>query len=194
GGGVLGPYNLDLCQKLYARASGITGRWVADANTLPPSVQVGGPEPFTITIDEWSFQLVGNQPQFEFSNVAGGVDLPHPADFELDFAGMEFKCCGALDRMTLAEGTTVKEMAYWQQARIDIQSARFVTAEECSMDDAGLELGVRARVNGFPNNLDGVLIFRGNGRMTTGDEVRSEEHTSELQSRENLVCRLLLEK
>src|SRR5690606_39767545 len=29
-----------------------------------------------------------------------------------------------------------------------------------------------------------------NGRM----EVRSEEHTSELQSRENLVCRLLLEK
>src|SRR5690606_40263447 len=26
------------------------------------------------------------------------------------------------------------------------------------------------------------------------DEIRSEEHTSELQSRENLVCRLLLEK
>src|SRR5690606_39713812 len=28
----------------------------------------------------------------------------------------------------------------------------------------------------------------------TGLEARSEEHTSELQSRENLVCRLLLEK
>src|SRR5436309_8935451 len=27
-----------------------------------------------------------------------------------------------------------------------------------------------------------------------GGEARSEEHTSELQSRENLVCRLLLEK
>src|SRR5436309_8818765 len=27
-----------------------------------------------------------------------------------------------------------------------------------------------------------------------GGDVRSEEHTSELQSRENLVCRLLLEK
>src|SRR5690606_40563244 len=26
------------------------------------------------------------------------------------------------------------------------------------------------------------------------NEIRSEEHTSELQSRENLVCRLLLEK
>src|SRR5690606_41951975 len=31
-------------------------------------------------------------------------------------------------------------------------------------------------------------------RAADGDETRSEEHTSELQSRENLVCRLLLEK
>src|SRR3712207_7023199 len=29
---------------------------------------------------------------------------------------------------------------------------------------------------------------------TAGDQVRSEEHTSELQSRQYLVCRLLLEK
>src|SRR5690606_41119480 len=31
-------------------------------------------------------------------------------------------------------------------------------------------------------------------RKALKDESRSEEHTSELQSRENLVCRLLLEK
>src|SRR5690606_18377887 len=30
--------------------------------------------------------------------------------------------------------------------------------------------------------------------LDVGDKLRSEEHTSELQSRENLVCRLLLEK
>src|SRR5690606_40402550 len=38
--------------------------------------------------------------------------------------------------------------------------------------------------------------FRGNviAVVTDGSAVRSEEHTSELQSRENLVCRLLLEK
>src|SRR6478672_8942107 len=30
--------------------------------------------------------------------------------------------------------------------------------------------------------------------VTTGEEMRSEEHTSELQSRSDLVCRLLLEK
>src|SRR5207302_6965575 len=32
------------------------------------------------------------------------------------------------------------------------------------------------------------------GETARGAVVRSEEHTSELQSRENLVCRLLLEK
>src|SRR5690606_39771632 len=32
-----------------------------------------------------------------------------------------------------------------------------------------------------------------NERTVIGDVLRSEEHTSELQSRENLVCRLLLE-
>src|SRR5690606_41685546 len=32
------------------------------------------------------------------------------------------------------------------------------------------------------------------GGVREGAEPRSEEHTSELQSRENLVCRLLLEK
>src|SRR5207302_7195047 len=31
-------------------------------------------------------------------------------------------------------------------------------------------------------------------RRCAGHRLRSEEHTSELQSRENLVCRLLLEK
>src|SRR5690606_34402552 len=37
-------------------------------------------------------------------------------------------------------------------------------------------------------------LFRLSGDESTGMINRSEEHTSELQSRENLVCRLLLEK
>src|SRR5690349_22061949 len=32
------------------------------------------------------------------------------------------------------------------------------------------------------------------GSLDTDDQARSEEHTSELQSRRDLVCRLLLEK
>src|SRR5690606_25683307 len=38
--------------------------------------------------------------------------------------------------------------------------------------------------------LESVQVFD----VFTGERLRSEEHTSELQSRENLVCRLLLEK
>src|SRR5690606_33766687 len=37
-------------------------------------------------------------------------------------------------------------------------------------------------------------VFDVNDANVTLSNVRSEEHTSELQSRENLVCRLLLEK
>src|SRR5438876_10828513 len=39
-----------------------------------------------------------------------------------------------------------------------------------------------------------VVRFRGAGKRTTRFFLRSEEHTSELQSPVHLVCRLLLEK
>src|SRR5690606_41091219 len=41
----------------------------------------------------------------------------------------------------------------------------------------------------YTRKLKEILIS-----IKLGNELRSEEHTSELQSRENLVCRLLLEK
>src|SRR5207302_10924129 len=55
---------------------------------------------------------------------------------------------------------------------------------------------VRAREAG--GGTEGVCLrFRPRGRApapSVGSAGRSEEHTSELQSREKLVCRLLLEK
>src|SRR5436309_15698811 len=39
-----------------------------------------------------------------------------------------------------------------------------------------------------------IKIYRDAECLIATREARSEEHTSELQSRENLVCRLLLEK
>src|SRR3712207_8523196 len=40
-----------------------------------------------------------------------------------------------------------------------------------------------------------VTLSSGHGDFSPGEElIRSEEHTSELQSRQYLVCRLLLEK
>src|SRR2546426_9059887 len=48
----------------------------------------------------------------------------------------------------------------------------------------------------FEVEVDGRKIFskKQHGRHAQSGEVRSEEHTSELQSPCNLVCRLLLEK
>src|SRR6266511_5621002 len=50
-----------------------------------------------------------------------------------------------------------------------------------------------------PNTLVRVAVLNGSfssseGAVAPDRLLRSEEHTSELQSRENLVCRLLLEK
>src|SRR5688572_31654244 len=50
---------------------------------------------------------------------------------------------------------------------------------------------VAARVDGPPLHLLGRHVLR---RPRERSAERSEEHTSELQSQSNLVCRLLLEK
>src|SRR5690606_25512161 len=50
------------------------------------------------------------------------------------------------------------------------------------------------RLPGAQVHLDLRLPFVQEGEMGEALRYRSEEHTSELQSRENLVCRLLLEK
>src|SRR5690606_41449900 len=49
------------------------------------------------------------------------------------------------------------------------------------------------RMRGHRGECPLRILQRSRSRTPTKD-VRSEEHTSELQSRENLVCRLLLEK
>src|SRR5690606_42058856 len=54
----------------------------------------------------------------------------------------------------------------------------------------------RSRTVSAPGAVRGAPKASGPGAGTGTDRLRcrSEEHTSELQSRENLVCRLLLEK
>src|SRR5690606_41499671 len=54
--------------------------------------------------------------------------------------------------------------------------------------------GAGAEVHGERPRVREQPLERGQVAARQVDHVRSEEHTSELQSRENLVCRLLLEK
>src|SRR2546429_10001955 len=56
---------------------------------------------------------------------------------------------------------------------------------------------IRARSPGTPHGRRGGALAQGGGRredLAGLSPWRSEEHTSELQSRLHLVCRLLLEK
>src|SRR5688572_30987582 len=53
---------------------------------------------------------------------------------------------------------------------------------------------VAGSLAGPPDGADAPLLPVLNGYNPEGSTRRSEEHTSELQSQSNLVCRLLLEK
>src|SRR5690625_6775231 len=48
--------------------------------------------------------------------------------------------------------------------------------------------------DGWPRKLQGADVLIEGKRFPVVGRIRSEEHTSELQSRGHLVCRLLLEK
>src|SRR3712207_8613124 len=65
----------------------------------------------------------------------------------------------------------------------------------CSMRDRGMGLiYISHRMEEVWELADRVTVFRDGHLIGTRDMRRSEEHTSELQSRQYLVCRLLLEK
>src|SRR5690606_40763103 len=53
---------------------------------------------------------------------------------------------------------------------------------------------LRAEAPVAPHRPTGAWILSRHADVLAASRDRSEEHTSELQSRENLVCRLLLEK
>src|SRR5690606_41762959 len=72
------------------------------------------------------------------------------------------------------------------------QRRRAAAAPRCGVRRAhALQEADRARDAGRRDDLGGA---RHEARARALGHLRSEEHTSELQSRENLVCRLLLEK
>src|SRR3712207_8133744 len=74
-----------------------------------------------------------------------------------------------------------------QSMRADVESATVTVApDQLPLIEAGRSDLIDA------GRIRLLTIRPGEGELTV--EVRSEEHTSELQSRQYLVCRLLLEK
>src|SRR2546430_4880273 len=69
---------------------------------------------------------------------------------------------------------------------------RSLKSEKMVLDPNALDAKGTTTIDWFVPSLDGKYIAISISQG--GSEDRSEEHTSELQSQSNLVCRLLLEK
>src|SRR2546421_5855613 len=82
-------------------------------------------------------------------------------------------------RSTLFPYTTLFRSCPYQNARFD---------QPCSQ-----VLHLEYRLDAVPSVGDSLALQLGD-RISSSRWTRSEEHTSELQSRSDLVCRLLLEK
>src|SRR5690606_39654757 len=70
----------------------------------------------------------------------------------------------------------------------------FRSRKRSPLGRAPLRRGGGVRLSGGHREGGSGAFSRRGALACTGHHRRSEEHTSELQSRENLVCRLLLEK
>src|SRR5690606_41443087 len=85
---------------------------------------------------------------------------------------------------TLFRSSAVARESYARVCRSRVWSDHRTTLPACGLPGA----------NGGNGVCDGVSAAQALRAHVRASGPRSEEHTSELQSRENLVCRLLLEK
>src|SRR5690606_40300081 len=99
------------------------------------------------------------------------------------YSGNQFELRAGLQKINFGSATILRPLMWFDQ--MDIR------------DPLQLTDGVWAMLGRyyFLNNANIWLwVLYGNEDPKSWETFRSEEHTSELQSREHLVCRLLLEK
>src|SRR5207249_10640486 len=88
--------------------------------------------------------------------------------------------------LSLHDALPILEVAAWREREAQ---SRDVPRGRVLKDDALGDIAVQA-----PTNMEKLATLRSLPRGFERSKWRSEEHTSELQSRFDLVCRLLLEK
>src|SRR5947207_10602852 len=94
---------------------------------------------------------------------------------------------------------TAPRASVWPAAREELHD---VLVAACARADHGLIATGTPKTCGFPLTKQSLLLSPGQRELLLADleglagdrQSRSEEHTSELQSHSDLVCRLLLEK
>src|SRR5207302_9912560 len=103
-------------------------------------------------------------------------------------------------RLMLVEYTSRSRLVFFLRCPRDHPALHsFPTRRSSDLADIGLTF-LRAQVDAGVDAVQlfyswaGALSLREYREFVLPHSARSEEHTSELQSRENLVCRLLLEK
>src|SRR5690625_5878105 len=110
-------------------------------------------------------------------------------------------------RSTLFPYTTLfRSLIYfaWSENLEDVEQVATLSndAQQAALDSGGIALlisadeerGVVKRLPPPATPLPGAMAIGATGSAAHSGQARSEEHTSELQSRGHLVCRLLLEK
>src|SRR6266498_132550 len=105
----------------------------------------------------------------------------------------------AADRLDEVDTTAVeRERKFYNLVEFPYPSAEGLHVGHaytyCGADTHGRWLRMRGRTVFQPIGFDSFGIHTENYALRVGRHPRSEEHTSELQSRPHLVCRLLLEK
>src|SRR5438270_3254385 len=101
----------------------------------------------------------------------------------------ERSCVPAISRRFYFEYTPTTKIS-----TLSLHDALPIYVTEAKRDDRKHVSALHRVVDHVSNRLHDLGIGDCAREMIFGQEERSEEHTSELQSQSNLVCRLLLEK
>src|SRR3712207_7121851 len=95
-------------------------------------------------------------------------------------------CVGCIFFLMIRRPPRSTLFPYTTLFRSQLMFPRFVSGGDATQLTQGM--------NASPGAAVGKAVFSSEEAVRWADRGRSEEHTSELQSRQYLVCRLLLEK